>query len=113
MPKAPEETGTKRDKKGKFVKGQSGNPEGRPEGSGVSITTEIKRRLELIPKGEKATNLQLLLDVILEEAIKKKDKTMITKIWNYIDGMPAQKLIGDPDNPVTIRFHDSLKTNDR
>ena len=75
-------------KTGKFIKGNPGG--GRIVGSGISITTEIKRKLDEIPEGGKATNLQLLLDVILDQALRKRDQAMITKIWNYIDGMPKQ-----------------------
>jgi len=70
--------------------GQSGNPAGRPKGSGLSITTEIKRELDKIPQGQKATNLQLLIKKILKLAIEEDDKVMIKNIWNYVDGLPKQ-----------------------
>ena len=73
-----------------YKKGQSGNPAGRPKGSGLSITTEIKRELDKIPQGQKATNLQLLIKKILKLAIEEDDKVMIKNIWNYVDGLPKQ-----------------------
>ncbi len=73
-----------------YKKGQSGNPEGRPKGSGISITTEIKKKLAKVPQGEKLTYLQLLIDKIMDQALKDGDKAMIRNIWNYIDGMPKQ-----------------------
>ena len=101
-----------KDKPYLFQKGQSGNPAGRPPGAGISITTEIKRKLEEMPKGSKATNLQMLLDVILDEAIKKKDKIMIGKIWNYIDGMPQQKTdLTTAGKPIPILDSDVYKDN--
>jgi len=75
-------------KTGKFIPGNPGG--GRPEGAGISITTEIKRKLEEMNPETKKTNLQTLLEVILESATKKKDHQMIKQIWNYIDGMPHQ-----------------------
>jgi len=84
-----------RDEKGRFPKGVSGNPTGenagRPKGSGISITTEIKKKLEEVPEGKKATYLQLLINRIMKEAIQDGDQQMIGKIWNYVDGMPKQQ----------------------
>lgn len=87
-----------------FKKGQSGNPNGRPKGSGISITTEIKKKLEESPEGQKATYLELLINRIFKQAIQDGDQQMIKNIWNYVDGMPTQKteLSGDPDNPLVI-----------
>jgi len=76
-------------KTGKFVEGNPGG--GRPKGSGISLTTEIKKKLDEVPKDSKATYLQQLLDTIMTLAIKDKDQQMIKNIWNYIDGMPRQK----------------------
>jgi len=75
-----------------FKKGVSGNPNGRPKGSGISITTEIKKKLEECPEGQKATYLQLLINRILKQAIQDGDQKMITKIWNYVDGLPKQNI---------------------
>ena len=76
-----------------FKKGQSGNPNGRPPGSGISITTEIKRRLSQFSDPEKKrTNLQLLLDRIMQKAIDDGDANTIKQIWNYVDGMPLQSI---------------------
>lgn len=87
-----------------FPKGVSGNPNGRPKGSGLSITTEIKKKLEECPDGQKATYLQLLINRILKQAIQDGDQQMITKIWNYVDGMPKQstELTGKDGEKVTF-----------
>lgn len=74
-----------------FKKGESGNPDGRPKGSGISITTEIKKKLEEVPEGQKATYLELLINRIFKQAIQDGDQQMIKNIWNYVDGMPQQK----------------------
>ena len=91
-----------------YKPGQSGNLNGRPTGAGISITTEIKRKLAEMPEGSKATNLQLLLEVILNKALKKGDQQMITRIWNYIDGMPQQKTdltTGGKPIPILSNVH--------
>jgi len=75
-----------------FKPGESGNPNGRPKGS-ISITTEIKNRLEEYKTiDEKKTYLRALIDKIMKKAIDDEDVSMITKIWNYVDGMPKQDI---------------------
>ena len=74
-----------------FEKGQSGNPAGRPPGS-ISITTEIKKKLQEIPDGQKKTYLELLINRILKLGVVDGNEQMIKAIWNYIDGLPNQKL---------------------
>jgi hypothetical protein len=73
---------------GKFVEGNPGG--GRPKGSGISITTAIKNKLEEVPEGQKATYLELLISRIMKQAIQDGDQQMIKNIWNYVDGMPKQ-----------------------
>lgn len=98
-----------------FVKGQSGNPKGKPPGSGISITTEIKKKLAECPKGSKATYLALLIDQIISQSIKKGDQQMITRIWNYVDGMPKQNNDitsgGKEIKTVLVEFLDGTKQN--
>lgn len=76
-----------------FKKGQSGNPKGRPVGV-ISITSAIKRRLAEKAKDGR-THLEHTIDVIVEKANKEKDYSTLKTIWNYIDGMPIQKMQGN------------------
>ena len=85
-----DETGLIRDEQGKFLPGVSGNPNGRPPGSGISITTEIKKKLAEIPEGKNKTYLHYLIEQILKKAVIEGDQQTIKQIWNYIDGMPLQ-----------------------
>ena len=48
--------------------------------------------LEEVPEGQKSTYLQLLIQRIMKEAIQDGDQQMITRIWNYVDGMPRQAI---------------------
>ena len=91
--------------KGGFKKGQSGNPQGRPQGS-ISIIARIKKELTKIPSGQKITYVEILVKQILKKAIIDGDKEMIKLIWNYVDGMPKQALehIGDEKRPVKILY---------
>lgn len=73
---------------GKFVLGNPGG--GRPKGSGISIVTEIKRKLAECPDGSKATYLELLINRIFKQAIQDGDASMIKDMINRVDGMPKQ-----------------------
>ena len=91
--KGREETDKKEtiDKPWLFKAGQSGNPKGRPKGQGLSITSEIKRELAKVPKGDKANKLSQLIKVIFDKALIDKDEKTISKIWAYVDGLPRQQ----------------------
>ena len=71
-----------------WEKGQSGNPAGRPPGS-VSITAEIKRKLQEVPEGQQKSYLELLINRILKQAVVDGNEQMIKQIWSYIDGPPG------------------------
>jgi len=104
----PAKTGIIRDEKGRFPKGVSGHPEGRTVGSGLSLTTEMKRKLAEVPKGSKASNLEMLIEKIFDMALKEKNEQIIKQIWNYIDGMPKQSnditSNGQTIEPVLVKF---------
>jgi len=91
--KSPDITGQKQGKSGppeefRWKKGESGNPAGRPVGS-VSITAEIKKKLQEIPDGQQKSYLELLINRILKQAVVDGNEQMIKQIWNYIDGPPG------------------------
>lgn len=99
-----EET-VERNDKGQFVEGNKGGP-GRPEGS-VSITSAIKRKLEVVPEGETKTYLQAIIDKIFKKALMDEDTVMIKQIWAYVDGMPKQGItlgVDDTVESVTIEI---------
>ena len=98
----PEITGESRNPDGTFKEGVSGNPAGKPKGS-LSITAEIKKKLEEVPEGQKKTYLQLLISRIMKDAIQDGDGQMISKIWAYVDGMPKEsKDITSGGKPIPI-----------
>jgi len=72
-----------------FKKGQSGNPNGRPKGT-VSVVSKIKSKLKKIPKGQKHSYLNLLVERIFKDAIQDGNEQMIKLICQYVDGMPKQ-----------------------
>ena len=102
---SPDNTGENReitrDEKGRFIEGCSGNPSGRPAGS-VSITTEIKKKLDEVPEGQKKTYLELLINKIVRQAIIDGNEQMIKFIWNYVDGMPEHKVSINQEAPIII-----------
>lgn len=87
MTKLPENTGDIRDERGRFRPGLSGNPAGKPAGA-LSITAEIKKRLQEIPEGQQKSYLELLVNRILKQAVVDGNEQMIKQIWSYVDGAP-------------------------
>jgi len=75
-----------------FKKGEINNPNGRPKDS-FSILTILKRKLQECPKGEdKRTYAERIVQKLLDDAERKGDTQMRKIIFNYIEGMPAQKM---------------------
>jgi len=104
---SPTVIGDNRQPDGTFGPGNVANPNGRPKGS-LSITAEIKKKLEEIPEGQKVTYLQLLISRIMKQAIQDGDQQMIKQIWNSVDGLPVAKTIlaGDEQEPLVIITHE-------
>ena len=90
----PDNTGDnriKRDKRGKFLPGVSGNPDGKPLGA-FSLLSILKAEIQKCPKGKtKKSYAALIIKRMLADAIALGDSTQIKLIWNYLEGMPAQK----------------------
>ena len=81
-----------------FVKGQSGNPKGRPKGSFTNLTRLLKEKLQDVPDGKKESYAELLIKSILHKALIEKDHQSQKLIINYVDGLPRQSI----DNNVTV-----------
>jgi len=74
----------------RWVKGQSGNPKGRPKG--ISITQELRKALEEIEPNTKETWLALTIKRILVKGVVDGDPIILKAIWEFIDGKPTQKI---------------------
>ena len=95
-----EKTAEKQSKPWLFRPGQSGNPNGRPKGT-ISLTAEIKKRLEMLSPDQKRTALEVLADNIIQDALDgRKQERKLT--WNYVDGMPQQKVEVTGDLTVQV-----------
>ena len=108
---SPATTGESRDEKGRFVKGVSGNPKGREPGS-LSITSMIKEKLLEVPEGQKKTYAEAFILKIMKKAIQDEDGFMIKQVWNYIDGMPKEKLELEGDIREKIIFYIPKQSED-
>ena len=99
----PDNTGKNRDSEGKWLPGTSGNLEGKPKGA-FSLTAILKAEIQKCPKGQdKKTYAVLIVKKMLTDAIEKGDVQQIKIIWAYIEGMPLQKIGGDPENPLNAQ----------
>jgi len=74
-----------------FPRGVSGNPSGRPVGT-KNLTTKVREALEKIAEGEDYTYEEAFIKSILKKAILDGDTSTQRLIWNYLDGMPTQKI---------------------
>lgn len=74
-----------------FQKGQSGNPAGKPPGT-RSFTTKVREALNTIAEGKEYTLEEALVKSVLKKAIVDGDATSQKLIWNYLDGLPQQKI---------------------
>ena len=89
---SPDTTGSSRDEQGKFKAGVSGNPDGRPKGSGLCLTSLLKEYLEKIPEGQKVPYKNLFIKKLLKKALVDNDIQALKLIINYVDGLPKQIL---------------------
>jgi hypothetical protein len=81
---------------GKFQAGQSGNPAGRPKGTGNKFTTAIKERIE---------NVLESLDETLLADLQRMEPGRRVELWAQLQEYIRPKLsrtavVGDADNPI-------------
>lgn len=88
-----------------FVKGQSGNPGGRPK-RGVSMT-DILRELGDIAdvnlNGTPVERKRALAEAVWSKAIKERDMTAIKFIYERTDGLPLQRAeVSGGEKPIGV-----------
>jgi hypothetical protein len=113
--KSPVLSGDNRDEKGKFLPGQSGNPDGRPEGT-LSLTSMLRKALEEIVDndfGEKKMKAQIMIDLIVSKVIKDKDVATAWNIVNRIEGFPKQAVSLGSEEGVKVIFEDANPNADK
>ena len=91
----------------KWEKGQSGNPAGKKKGT-KAFTTKVREALEKIADDKDYSYEEALIKSILKKAIVDGDAASQRLIWNYLDGLPTQKvdmdLEGELLNDITVKF---------
>jgi len=99
------------DENGKF---KVGHPKvgGKMAGS-KSFTTKVREALEKIAEGRDYTYEEAFIKSILKKAIVDGDASTQRLIWNYLDGMPAQKmdLTSKGESIIPIYGGQSLQAN--
>ena len=91
--------------------GQSGNPKGRPVGSGGGLSLAKKMAERLVQegaedsKGNKMTLADALVHIVVAEAVKG-EKWAVKLAFDYIDGKPISrdKQSGVEGRPIRLVF---------
>lgn len=93
-----------------FQPGQSGNPGGKPKGT-KNFTSIVKEALEKTAldkkSGEQFEIREALANKIVQMALAGNEK-MIRLLWNYLDGMPIQKVDNTHEGGVTIHISQDI-----
>lgn len=92
-----------RNSEGKFVKGKSGNPKGRPKGSKNRITL-LKMATEEAWRERNAERLDVLLDLILQDALDG-DKGARKMIFDAVISKANIREEKDAGNKQQITVH--------
>lgn len=90
--KVPEIAGEIRNKKGQFIPGVSGNPEGKPVGT-ISIMAKVKQIWAEDPKR---------FNKWVEDAMD--DKMLRRELIQQVDGKPVQPIAGVDGQPIVIQM---------
>lgn len=72
-----------------FVKGQSGNPNGRPR-KGTTLTDLLTKYLDEHEEGDEVSRKQRFIEACYRGAMDG-DTTLAKYIWDRIDGAPVQR----------------------
>lgn len=96
-----------------FVKGQSGNPNGRPkkEHSLTQILEKLGELSDVTYNGAKVSRKQALAEAIWQKAITDKDMAAIKYIYDRIDGQPVSilEMSGPGGGPIDILTDEERK----
>ena len=94
-----------RDETGKFIKGKSGNPEGRPKNA-ISINAELRKLLATKDKKTGKQYVESLALKIFTDALKGNDR-LIIELWQQMEGKAPQNINvgGQEDSPIEIRIN--------
>lgn len=96
-------------KETQFKKGISGNYKGAPkkEESITHLMKQYLRKTVNIGKNKKREYKQLFVEKALQLALKG-DMTAMKLIWNYMDGLPLQKIENELKGNVVLKFNSDI-----
>lgn len=97
---------------GKFQKGKSGNPRGRPK-DGESMTALLNEYLKGTDGNGKKERRMILIEKIYQKA-KNGDRPALQYIFDRMDGKPKEsvELSGEKENGLKIILEDA-RTKDK
>lgn len=97
-----------RDKRGRWQKGKSANPNGRPRKP--KALTELLRKMLAAQRADGRTRMEAILDKMLSMA-EEGHVDAAKYICDRLEGRPAQalELTGDKEKPLRITYVDGNK----
>jgi hypothetical protein len=94
-----------RDNSGRWIKGQSGNPLGKPRGE--SLTGILREQGQECPEGVGLTRAEMLAARLWTLAMGG-DVSAIKYIYDRVDGAPRQTIETAEEGPLEIRITHSV-----
>ena len=89
---------------GRWKKGQSGNPKGRPKGT-VSITKKLIAKLRQVTVTGEKDKADEIVDALFDLATSgnKQAISAIKAIWDRVDGPVVQRIAGPEGEPLFLQ----------
>ena len=112
LTKVPQSSGIRavlKDEKGRFIKGTAKPPNSGAKLGTKTFTTKVKEALEKIAEGKDYTYEEAFIKSILKKAIVDGDASTQKLIWNYLDGLPVQKIMGMGDDSKVVNIQINKK----
>jgi hypothetical protein len=93
-----------------FVKGQSGNPGGKPKEK--LWRSAIERALERRKGKIDLKGIDEAADALISVAIDDMDISALKEIGDRLDGKSPQAIVGDPDAPIEMKMQSHFNDDD-
>jgi hypothetical protein len=92
-----------RDGRGRFLKGVSGNPAGKPKGIKHMTTILTEALIAVAENGGESEDIAIVKALI--QKAKSGDVSAIREIWDRTEGKPVQAIVTEDEEGKTMPLH--------